>query len=75
MDYVEVSEVVRQGDNVFLPEAWIGRKFRCKLTGEVLELTKDNVRPKAFLSFGESYIDLGDGYYSRAGGSFEEITE
>ena len=75
MDYTEASEVVRQGDYVFHPEAWIGRKFRCKLTGEVLELTKDNVRPKAFLSFGECSIDLGDGYYSRAGGSFEEITE
>lgn len=75
MDFIEASEVVQQGDNVFRPEAWIGRKFRCKLTGEVLELTKDNVHPKAFLSFGECFIDLGDGYYSRAGGSFEEIKE
>ena len=75
MDYVEASEVVRQGDNVFRPEAWIGRKFRCNVTGEVLELTKDNVRPKAFLSFGECSIDLGDGYYTRTNGSFEEIKE
>ena len=73
MDYTEASEVVRKKDNVFRPEVWIGRKFRCKLTGEVLELTKDNVHPKAFLSFGECSIDLGDGYYTRTNGSFEEI--
>ena len=75
MDYTEVNEFVLQQYNVFRPEVWIGRKFRCKSTGQVLELTKENVLPRAFLSFGESFIDLGDGYYRRAGGSFEEVKE
>ena len=73
MDYSEAAEVKRKENNVFRPQQWIGRQFKCKTTGEILVLTKDNVRAKAFLEFGECFIDLGDGYYSRAGGVFEEI--
>lgn len=66
------------GNNVTLAEfkkMWIGRTFRCLSTGHTITLTEDIVRPKAFIAFGDSYIDLGDGYYSRAGGNFEEVKD
>lgn len=53
---------------------WVGRTFRCKTTGVKFTIP-DDVRPKVFYSFGESYIDVGDGYYSRVGGYVEEITD
>lgn len=52
---------------------WVGRKFKCKKTGEILVLTEQNVHPERFLSFGDCFVDLGDGYYARFGGEFEEI--
>lgn len=51
---------------------WVGRQFRCCTTGVILTIP-DNVRPKEFFQFGDSYIDVGDDYYFRAGGKFEEI--
>lgn len=75
MDYFEAAETKRKENNVFRPEQWIGRRFKCKATGEILVLTEENVRPRAFLEFGECFIDLGDGYYSRGGGIFEEIED
>lgn len=59
----------------FNKSKWVGRKFVCKKTGATLALTDKNVAPKAFLKFGECAIDLGDGYYLRSVGAFEEITE
>lgn len=54
---------------------WIGRKFKCIETGEILELTEENVFPRKFIGFGNCFIDLGDGYYARFGGKIEEIKE
>lgn len=51
---------------------WVGRRFRCEATGEVLVLTEENVKPRAFLAFGECFIDLGDGYYTRSAGKYVE---
>ena len=51
-----------------------GRKFRDNATGETLVIP-DDVRPKQFFSWGESFIDVGDGAYSRCGGDFIELTE
>lgn len=53
---------------------WAGRKFRDNATGETLVIP-ENVRAKQFFSWGESFIDVGDGVYSRAGGDFIELTE
>lgn len=60
---------------MFKSEDWIGRKFRCNETGDVVELTEEMVRPRAFISVGNGAIDLGDGYYSRRLGSIEELKE
>jgi len=53
---------------------WVGRKFRDNATGETL-IIPENVRAKQFFAWGESFIDVGDGEYSRAGGDFIELTE
>jgi len=52
---------------------WAGRQFVDNPTGDVLTIP-DDVRPKQFFVFGDSFIDVGDGWYSRAGGDFNEIT-
>jgi len=46
---------------------WANTKWRCGITGDELTIPS-NVRPKQFFKFGESFIDIGDGYYSRMGG-------
>ena len=52
---------------------WIGRKFKCKNTGEEL-IIPENVREKDFYPFGDCFVDVGvlNGY-SRFGGPVEEI--
>lgn len=60
---------------MFKSENWVGRKFRCNETGEVVELTEEMVHPRAFIGIGKGAIDLGDGYYSRRLGSIEELKE
>ena len=52
--------------------SWVGRKFKCVKTGEVLTIP-DTITYGSFFEFGESFIDVGDGYYSRFGGEIEEI--
>lgn len=51
---------------------WAGRRFRCKSTGLVLIIPK-KVRYKDYFAWGNSSIDVGDGYYARYGGDVEEI--
>lgn len=58
----------------FKPEDWAGKQFRCTETGQVLTIPAD-VRAKAFYQFGNCFIDVGDGYYSRAGGKFVQIAD
>lgn len=58
---------------MFDKSKWIGRKFKCKKTGKILELTEENASSRKFLGFGECFIDLGDGHYARFGGEMEEI--
>lgn len=53
-------------------EQFAGRKFRCKKTGVVLTIPSD-VIPRQFFAFGDCFIDVGDGWYSRSSGSYEEI--
>lgn len=53
---------------------WAGRKFRDNATGETL-IIPDDVQPKQLFSWGQSFIDVGDGVYSRCGGDFIELTE
>lgn len=55
---------------------WLGRKFKCPETGEVVKLTADMIHPRAFIPVGKGAIDLGDGFYSRTvGGVFEVFDE
>lgn len=53
-------------------DKWVGRTFRCKKTGVEFTIPED-VFYKQFFSFGDSFIDVGDGYYSRVGGDIEEV--
>ena len=55
-------------------KAWAGRTFRCKKTGVEFTIPED-VHYRQFFAFGDSFIDLGDGYYWRAGGDIEEVKE
>jgi hypothetical protein len=52
---------------------WAGRIFMCTETGDVLTIPED-VCPRDFYKFGESFVDVGDGFYARFGGSPKEIT-
>jgi len=52
----------------FDPSVWAGTKWRCNITGEVLVIP-DDVKEGQFFEFGMSFIDVGDGYYSRMGGA------
>lgn len=52
---------------------WAGRTFQDTATGETLTIP-DDVREKQFFQFGDSFIDVGNGEYSRAGGAFIEIS-
>lgn len=58
---------------MFKASDWIGRKWRCKETGVVVELTKEMVHRGAFIGVGNGAIDLGDGFYSRRVGHIEEL--
>lgn len=58
----------------FNPELWIGRKFKCSTTDEILTIPSD-VNARRFFSFGDCFIDVGDGYYYRSGGHYVEITD
>jgi len=58
----------------FEPAKWAGRRFIDHHTGQTLTIP-DDVRPKQFFRFGESFIDVGDGLYSRSGGDFAELAD
>lgn len=56
-------------------EQWAGRRFTCTATGDIVTIP-DTVMPGDFFWVGESYIDVGDGMYSRGGGvTLKEITD
>ena len=57
----------------FDKNSWVGRVFKCSTTGQVFVIP-DDVRAKDFFSFGECFVDVGDGYYARFGGNPVEIT-
>jgi len=59
---------------IFDAAKWAGRKFVDSATGTTLTIP-DSVGARDYYQFGESFIDVGDGYYSRAGGDFHELTE
>lgn len=52
--------------------SWIGRKFKCVKTGEEF-IIPETVSYGSLFEFGNCFIDVGDGYYSRFGGEIEEI--
>lgn len=56
------------------PNFWIGRRFVCLHTGDHLSIPGD-VRSGDFMSFGECFIDVGDGVICRTGGIMLEITD
>jgi len=59
---------------MFKPEKWVGKQFKCTETGEIFTVPSD-VRPGDFYQFGNCFIDVGDGYYSRMGGSIIQIQD
>lgn len=53
--------------------AWVGRRFRCRNTGEILIIPED-VRECDFFSFGDCFVDVGRWpHYSRWGGNMDEL--
>jgi len=52
----------------YLSRVWGGRTFQCGITGEEITLP-DIIYRGDFFSFGKSFIDIGNEYYSRAGGN------
>lgn len=50
---------------------WAGRTFRCLETGETLVIP-DDVKRRQFFTFGECFVDVGDGFYARFGGNMVE---
>lgn len=59
---------------MFNSSDWVGRTFKCTITGVLFTIPHD-VRPRAFYSFGKSFVDVGDGYYSRRSTTAEEVKE
>lgn len=53
---------------------WVGRSFRCEVTGDVVTLNLDQCTPRNFIGVGKGAIDLGDGFYSRRVGDITEVT-
>lgn len=49
-------------------ESWENTTWRCGKTGEQITITPEMVMFGAFYQFGESYVDLGNEFYSRFGG-------
>jgi hypothetical protein len=58
----------------FRAEEWAGKQFKCTETGEILTIPAD-VRPKSFYQFGNCFVDVGDGYYSRMGGNLQQLED
>lgn len=57
-----------------LSENWGGRTFKCLDTGEEVTLP-DTIYRGQFFKVGDGFVDVGDEYYSRWGGSIIEITD
>jgi hypothetical protein len=57
----------------FNAEKWIGRTYECPTTGARMTIGPD-VHRGQFIAFGDCFIDVGDGFYSRSGGNPIEIT-
>lgn len=53
---------------------WVGRTFKCALTGEIFTVPEDAYY-RDYYTFGQAFLDLGDGYYARYGGSIVEVKE
>ncbi|MNK14317.1 hypothetical protein D3C87_324220 [compost metagenome] len=49
-------------------ESWENTTWQCTKTGKQITITPEMVTMGAFYSFGESYVDLGNEFYSRFGG-------
>ena len=52
----------------YLSRLWGNTKWKCGITGEEITLPSIIYRGQ-FFEFGKSFIDVGDEYYSRAGGN------
>lgn len=52
---------------------WTDSVWECEETGKRLTITPEMVYFNAFYTFGNSYVDLGDSYYCRLGGSPKRI--
>lgn len=55
---------------------WVGRTFKCLVTGETLTLQKGMVHERAFIPIGGCYLDLGRlDAYSRIVGDIVEVLQ
>ena len=64
----QVSDFKKEVRELMFHAAFCGTKWECGITGEKFEMP-DDYGKKHYFKFGQSFIDLGDGYYSRYGGN------
>ena len=63
-----MSTLINQLEYMAWKLTWADSKWKCDYTGEEFTLPTE-VRKGDFYSFGKSFVDTGDGYYSRWGGN------
>ena len=64
----QVSDFKKEVRELMFHAAFCGTKWECGITGEKFEMP-DDYGKRHYFKFGQSFIDLGDGYYSRYGGN------
>lgn len=63
-----MSDIKKEVRELMFHAAFCGTKWECGFTGEKFEMPNDYGKGHYF-KFGQSFIDLGDGYFSRYGGN------
>ena len=76
-----MSDIKKEVRELMFHAAFCGTKWECGITGEKFEMPNDygitggkfempnDYGKRHYFEFGQSFIDLGDGYYSRYGGN------
>lgn len=63
-----MSDIKKGVRELMFHAAFCGTKWECGITGDEFEMP-DDYGKRQYFKFGQSFIDLGDGYYSRYGGN------
>ena len=63
-----MSNLIKQLENTIWMLVWADSKWKCGITQTEFKIPSDVCRGD-FFRFGESFVDIGDYYYSRCGGN------